>query len=361
MIIAIFRELFINACILVTVVFVGSQFFMNTGLGSSSTIKVKVQAGILGGILGIILMFFSIKIPPNGIMDLRHIAIIISAIHGSGIVTFITGMILALFRLLYKGISDVSIIAASIIIVVMSLCIFIRWINKNKFMRWIYMFISSGLIATIGFFLTIENSSDLINIIVAYWLGSLFAIISVYFLTEYLVQTYFLLKRLKEESTIDFLTGLSNTRNFDVLFNSVIKNSIIQDEKISILMLDIDFFKKVNDTYGHNAGDIVLKELGELLSKSIRTIDIVARIGGEEFCIILKDCSKDKTLEIAERIKNMVEEKDFLLPEGINLKVTISIGCAIYPDTTLDIEKIKELADIKLYEAKHTGRNRVCM
>ena len=361
MILAIFRELFINACIFVTVTFIGSQFFMGTGLNSGSSMKVKVRAGIVGGILGVILMFFSVEIPPNGIIDLRHIATIISAIYGSGMVAFIAGIILALFRLLYKGISEVSIIAASLVIVVMVLCIFIRKITKDKFKRWIYMFIAAGIVSTIGFYLTIENTRAIKYITISYWMGLLFGTILAYFLIEYLGRTFTLLKRLREESTTDFLTGLKNTRSFDILFNSVVKNAVENGRKVSILMLDIDFFKKVNDTYGHNVGDIVLKELGELLSISVRNIDVVARIGGEEFCIILKGCSKEKTLEIAERIRTTVEENQICISDSEKLKITISIGCTIYPDTTEDIGKIKELADMKLYEAKRTGRNKVCI
>lgn len=105
----------------------------------------------------------------------------------------------------------------------------------------------------------------------------------------------------------------------------------------------------------------MLKELGRLLLKNCRDIDLVSRIGGEEFSVVLGNLSKADTLKAAERIRKSVEANIFLLSSGAQLKITVSIGAAIYPDITDDITALKEAADIKLYEAKRTGRNKVCM
>lgn len=359
MMIGLFKELVVNACIMVTVVFIGSQFFINQGLNEEFPNKLGLEAGIVSGILGIILIIFSIKIPPNGMIDLRHIAIMLSAVYGSWISILISGTILALFRLLYVGISYTAIVGSATIIIAMIINIFINLLCENKNKRWVFVFMTAEVVTLVGFYLAIGEKDNLIYISVSYTLGLIFATTVGYFLTNHLIQSYNLLNHLKEESTIDYLTGLYNTRSFDKLFNLMVRDSLEEDTKISILMLDIDFFKRVNDTYGHNVGDIVLKELGKLLSQVVRNIDIVARVGGEEFCIILRDCSKDKTLEIAERIRKTVEENSFVVAGGNILKISISIGCAIYPDTTSDIKKLKETADKKLYQAKHTGRNKV--
>ncbi len=125
-------------------------------------------------------------------------------------------------------------------------------------------------------------------------------------------------------------------------------------------MVDIDFFKKVNDTYGHIEGDIVLKELGLILSENCRHFDEVSRIGGEEFSVLLPDCAYPRAMQIAERIKDAVKIHTFTLSTGVKIHITISIGVASYPETIQDIEKLMEKADTALYAAKRSGRNRVC-
>ena len=164
----------------------------------------------------------------------------------------------------------------------------------------------------------------------------------------------------KKDSIKDFLTGLYNTRQFDKILNLSFERVLENKEKLSCLMIDIDNFKKVNDTYGHAIGDIVLKELAQILKNNCRVFDVVGRIGGEEFCALLLNCPKDQTSEIALRINNAVEKHEFNISENKFINITVSIGVAIYPDTTSNLEDIKEKADIALYKAKQSGRNRVC-
>ena len=126
-----------------------------------------------------------------------------------------------------------------------------------------------------------------------------------------------------------------------------------------MLFIDIDFFKKVNDTFGHQNGDKVLEDLGKILLNSCSHSDVVSRNGGEEFSILMTDCPRDKVMEVAERIRKAVQDHKFYLIDGQAINITISIGVAIYPDTVNDINLIVEKADSALYEAKRTGRNRV--
>lgn len=125
-------------------------------------------------------------------------------------------------------------------------------------------------------------------------------------------------------------------------------------------MIDIDFFKKVNDTYGHAEGDAVLRELGKILLKSCRSYDIVSRNGGEEFTILLLDCPEIQALQIAERVRYSVETHPFIMTNETQINITVSIGVSSYPEATNKIEKLLELADETLYIAKRTGRNKVC-
>jgi diguanylate cyclase (GGDEF)-like protein len=124
------------------------------------------------------------------------------------------------------------------------------------------------------------------------------------------------------------------------------------------MILDIDHFKQLNDTYGHTVGDVVLKKVATLLRKAVRKGDVLARYGGEEFVILLPEATYRATTEIAERIRKSIAGSS-IHPAGPRRRVTVSLGWALYPNDTREAEKLIELADKALYFAKDTGRNRV--
>lgn len=159
-------------------------------------------------------------------------------------------------------------------------------------------------------------------------------------------------KRLQKLSLTDELTGLPNRREFNETLARLVAARQRYGHIFSVAMIDIDHFKRVNDTLGHQVGDRVLKQLAEILRKATRKNDLVARWGGEEFVVIL-DATNLKNARIPlERIRQMVEIADF----GINRKVTISIGFASPADSETS-EKLMENADRALYRAKAEGRN----
>jgi diguanylate cyclase (GGDEF)-like protein len=169
----------------------------------------------------------------------------------------------------------------------------------------------------------------------------------------------FLIKRyvkdaLEEMVNNDSLTGIYNRR----FFTEFLRNEIIRSERykkvFSLIMLDIDFFKKINDTYGHDVGDIVLKELSGLVTKCIRKSDMFARVGGEEFAIIATETDLENAVQLAEKIRRKVEESVL----AKDLKVTISLGVSQYTNKD-DNNTIYKRADNALYKAKGEGRNRV--
>ncbi|MGE4273701.1 MAG: diguanylate cyclase [Desulfitobacterium sp.] len=164
---------------------------------------------------------------------------------------------------------------------------------------------------------------------------------------------------LEESATKDFITGLNNSRSFDSYYNNCLRTSLEENGRFSILMFDIDYFKRVNDTHGHLAGNIVLKEFGKIVLASCRDFDFVSRVGGEEFSVILKQCSLAKTIEVAERIRKNVEDHDFVIENGKIIHITVSIGVAVYPDTVNNVHEVAESADKALYKAKQSGRNRI--
>ncbi|HEY9161074.1 MAG TPA: GGDEF domain-containing protein [Methylomusa anaerophila] len=164
---------------------------------------------------------------------------------------------------------------------------------------------------------------------------------------------------MKDDAKKDFLTGLNNVRQFDTLLNKAINEANERNENLSFLFIDVDFFKKVNDTYGHTEGDLVLKQLGDIIKNTCRSFDIVSRNGGEEFSAILLDCPLDRAVKVAERVRNNIEHHGFILSTGQEIKMTVSIGVSSYPEDTLDADKLVEYSDIALYNAKREGRNNV--
>ncbi|MCK5539454.1 MAG: diguanylate cyclase [Deltaproteobacteria bacterium] len=160
-----------------------------------------------------------------------------------------------------------------------------------------------------------------------------------------------------EMSIKDHLTGLYNRR---YLFEAGIQffdRARRQKTTIVCAMLDIDHFKRVNDNYGHDVGDLVLRRLGEVLQDNFRTTDIVARFGGEEFCVLAVDLDESGAVKLFERLREKVKHQTFTTAKGENLSVTISIGiCTELKD---NLEQMIKTADERLYEAKEGGRNRV--
>jgi len=165
-------------------------------------------------------------------------------------------------------------------------------------------------------------------------------------------------KKFHKESITDELTGAYNRRYMLKMLEERFKKAVLgEDCPISVVMLDIDHFKPVNDTYGHQAGDKILKEVTESIIKAVREIDVVGRYGGEEFIIIL-GVGKRGAQNVCERIRKSIEERMFEW-NGKEIWITVSLGCATYTDTIGTWDEMVSIADMCLYNAKGTGRNKV--
>jgi len=161
-----------------------------------------------------------------------------------------------------------------------------------------------------------------------------------------------------ELSLKDPLTGLANRRHFRTVQDRVIDVVARSGEPALLLMLDIDHFKKVNDTHGHQAGDLVLQAVARTLAKCIRPMDTVARYGGEEFAIILPNCQTSYGAMVAERIRHTVESLAIQIAPGVIIQVTVSVGGAYAPEWIRSTAALwTERADVQLYRAKTEGRN----
>jgi diguanylate cyclase (GGDEF)-like protein len=169
-----------------------------------------------------------------------------------------------------------------------------------------------------------------------------------------------LLDELKTSAFKDGLTGLYNRKFLDEHLNKLIPQALRENINIGVLMLDMDHFKAVNDEYGHDVGDIVLKELAKILSDNVRESDIVVRYGGEEFIVLLVGIDNENSaLNIANKLRERVASNEINIYAGNKLRKTISIGLSMFPLDSNNFELAMKNADIALYEAKSSGRNQV--
>lgn len=167
-----------------------------------------------------------------------------------------------------------------------------------------------------------------------------------------------LMDSLRENALRDAMTGLYNRRFLEEFVGTLMSGVERKKSVFSVLMLDLDFFKQVNDTYGHEAGDKVLKVLADILARKVRGSDLVVRYGGEEFLIVLLDADAEHAVPVAEKIREEVAATKLTLPTVV-LHKTISIGVAEYPSDATTFWQVVKFADVALYEAKHAGRNQV--
>lgn len=170
-----------------------------------------------------------------------------------------------------------------------------------------------------------------------------------------------LIEKLALQARNDSLTGLNNRRYFLERCEEELNRAVRSEKVMSLLMLDIDHFKKVNDTYGHKTGDQVLIQLADIMRHTLRSIDIIGRYGGEEFVVLLPETDAEAAMEIAERLRINVAETPFVLEAGMPLKVTVSIGVSSLDAGQTNIDILINAADAALYRAKNTGRNMVIL
>lgn len=166
---------------------------------------------------------------------------------------------------------------------------------------------------------------------------------------------------IRDLARTDGLTGLLNHRTFMERIREEYKRLDREPRPFSVLLVDIDFFKKVNDTYGHPVGDVALARVARVLKETVRSVDFTARYGGEEFAVGMVDAGERGAEQMAERVRKLVEQMTITAPGTVELRVTLSIGIATFPTDTRKAEQLISYADEALYQAKRSGRNRVCL
>ncbi len=168
-------------------------------------------------------------------------------------------------------------------------------------------------------------------------------------------------QELEELATKDSLTGLLNRRQLSRVLAEELERAQRYHRSLAVLWIDFDHFKKVNDSYGHAAGDLVLSTAGWVLGSSVRAVDSVGRFGGEEFVVVLPEMGQPEALETAERLRQAVRHKPVILATGESVSVTVSIGVAVYPVHGTSVDKLSAEADKAMYRAKMQGRDCVAI
>ena len=164
---------------------------------------------------------------------------------------------------------------------------------------------------------------------------------------------------LHQQAHIDFLTGLSNRRQFMLQAGTELARSVRYGKNLSLLMMDIDRFKEINDSHGHQIGDLVLKKLAEVCKGILREIDIIGRVGGEEFAVLLPETGEEAGAEAAERIRAAIESCTVPMSNGSPIRFNVSIGVASLSEQEHSVDVLIARADKALYQSKDAGRNRI--
>ncbi|MEC0203350.1 diguanylate cyclase [Paenibacillus lautus] len=355
--------LFTNFCIFVTFLYLSGLLSKKYVAGVvTPSIHVKINAGLLFGIYGIILMYYSFPIDPRFFADLRHLAIVVIASYLGWLPSLIAGVLIALGRLILFGMSASSAIAGAGMLMIGIICGMLSRMHWERLGKMLLMSILSMLVLLCIMWMNIPDHNKVYTVFTQHLIISMLATVVIYMLTEYINTSNQLFLKMKKNAETDYLTSLHNLRQFEQLLSERFLEAQHFSERLGVLVVDIDHFKKINDTYGHAAGDAVLQQLSKVLREHSRSFDEVSRNGGEEFSVLVPEATIDETAAIAERIRAAVADHIFFLVDGTKIQITVSIGAAVHPDTirSKNAKELLQQADRELYRAKDSGRNRVC-
>lgn len=350
---------FLNLCVLIASLFIYKEILTKRSL-ETQTRRTDIIHGLLGGLLAAILMRFSIDTGVSSMIDLRIVAFMLVVIYGNWVSASVTATLIIITRFM-MGVSTYAF--TNIIFVLLSWIIFCYGFKKIR-NQWVSIVVTlslSNVVYTTLIILFPTTKHLIIPLVISYWVICIIGGLIAVYIMEHLNRSDVLFKENKNFAFTDSLTGLNNVRSFDLAFNKAKRRLESSKGRLSIMILDIDGFKQVNDTYGHLEGDAVLKKLGTILRMSQGTGEVISRVGGEEFTILLNNCSLEEAHKRAESLRKIVENSFFMIKNGtMSLHITISIGITTYEDTTTDIDQLYDHADQALYVAKKSGRNKVC-
>lgn len=276
-----------------------------------------------------------------------------------------------------QGLTPFKVISEYIIIGLMAAALVHMWQQRLHMDKYILALMTASVILTMCAELAFTRYEDVYGL--SNLIGHIFKLFSYWLIYEAIVRTTLkepiralnrnlhreinerksLEKKLRYQAAHDPLTGLYNRNTLEQRLTDEVSRATRYNHTFSTFMLDIDHFKEVNDTYGHQTGDTVLCSIASLLEGAVRNSDYIARYGGEEFIVILPETTITKAEELAERLRNQVEAYSIPIGDDKQLNLTISIGIATFPEHGQSWQALVEAADVAMYTAKREGRNKV--
>ncbi|MCK2158233.1 MULTISPECIES: diguanylate cyclase [Exiguobacterium] len=345
----------INFCLLFTTITLLFLPFRNQPRITPKThVKTRLFLGGAAGLIAVLLMFNSIQIDVARV-DLRIIPVAIAMMFGGLPSAIVTGLMIIGTRFAITPLDqiDAAILSAIVIsLFILTISVVRRYVHMTF---WNFeLMIGIGILCSLpAIYLLTHSWSTFFKVSVAYIFFNLIAGFVTYHLLTELRRHFENIQYQQKLAMTDALTGLANRRRLDDSLSLVGS----AEDGYSLVLIDIDFFKHVNDTYGHDAGDDVLRQLGTTLASLARPDDLVGRYGGEEFLIILPDTSVDEAKKISELARMTVARNLFPTTAVPDLQITISLGIAHSSSSHSSLEALQQ-ADKALYHSKGSGRNR---
>lgn len=323
--------------------------------------SVRILYGISLSVLSLLLMQMTIEPVPGVLVDLRHIPVIVAAYFAGPLPTFIVTVVIILYRFSISTNAAAYAAALFIISIAGGTSLLVKWFpiySKRTFtLVTIYATVLHGAVLTYVLSETGLVTTILSVVIPASFVSSWLALVIIrdIRLTKQSMRT------LQQTAQRDFLTGLHNFRAFTDHFDDLKQQTILHQHEIALITIDIDHFKQVNDTYGHEAGDEVLRQFATRLKDGVTDAGYVSRNGGEEFSILVEQLTIAKVVALAEQLRERIATSPFQLSTGVFLPLTASFGVASFPKTTTEIQHLVTDADAALYQSKQNGRNQVTL
>lgn len=360
----VFNNLLLSILLVMTFTFFTFHFTRDIPKEFMESVKGKLFLSCFGFIISFFILHYAIVVPDTvTVIDLFPLILLTFYYLGGNVPTIVIAFAQIILDIATNGFdlgTTHAIIRSVLFLLVFNIVDYIIP-DKKRWSNWYLKLILMLLISTPSLLYLLKDSQYNVSILLRDFTVTVTLAASLqYYLLESVRKSNELYYIYKQDATVDFLTGLLNTRGFDAFFHNSITQAKENNLVLSCLMIDIDFFKKINDTYGHLKGDIVLKEIASILNDEFGPIGTIGRIGGEEFCVILTNCSLKTALEAANKFRLRVQSHVFRMSTFTTINVTVSLGASNYPETTMDPSKLKPLADNALYDAKHSGRNKVC-
>ncbi|WP_214848457.1 MULTISPECIES: diguanylate cyclase [unclassified Exiguobacterium] len=323
--------------------------------------SVRILYGISLSLLSWMLMQLTIEPVPGVLVDLRHIPVIVAAYFAGPLPTAIVTIVIILYRFSISLNSSAYAAALFITLIAVGTSLLVKWLpiySKRTFtLVTVYATVLHGIVL-IYVLADSKLIMDILSVVLpASFISSWLALV----ITRDIRLTKQSMRTWQQTAQRDFLTGLHNFRAFTDHFDDLKQQTILQQHEVALITVDIDHFKHVNDTFGHEAGDEVLRQFASRLRDGVTDAGFISRNGGEEFSVLVEQLTDVKVLALAEQLRERIATSPFQLSNGTQLPLTASFGVAHFPKSTSQIQQLVTDADVALYHSKQNGRNRVTL